>query len=301
MDKLANNTAGGQIHFQTDSPKVLVRVELAYASSMYHMPPTGQSGFDLYMGEPGKMTYVSTARFSPKSTKYEVALLNGTGKKNRHVILNFPLYNGVKSVEVGIVAGSTIRKSLPFAEPGSIVTYGTSITQGGCANRPGMAYTNILSRKLNMEFVNLGFSGNGKGEPALANLINEIPDKRMVILDYEANTHEKIKDTLENFIDVIRSKNKELPILVMSKIRYAREINNADSLKRQKAVADFQKTLVEKKKAAGDKNIYFLNGGELLGENAAECTVDGVHPTDLGFMRMAEGIEPVLKEILKLN
>ena len=164
-----------------------------------------------------------------------------------------------------------------------------------------MAYPNILSRRLNAEFVNLGFSGNGMGEPALAHLINQIKDKQMLILDYEANVHDKIKLTLESFIDIVRSNNKTLPILVISKIRYAAEIYNEASLKRQKSVAAFQKALVEKKKASGDHNIYYLDGGKLLGENADECTVDGIHPTDFGFMKMANGIEPVIREILDIR
>ena len=301
VNNLAKNTAGGQIHFQTDSPKILVKVELTRASGMYHMPATGQSGFDLYLGEPGKKKYISTARFAAGKASYEVELLKGTAKRNRHVTLNFPLYNGVKSVEVGLVAGSTVKKAASFVLPGPIVVYGTSITQGGCASRPGMAYPNILSRRLNAEFVNLGFSGNGKGEPALAHLINQIEDKQLLILDYEANVNDKIKLTLENFIDIVRSKNKTLPILVISKIRYAAEIYSETSLNRQKGVAAFQKELVEKKMAAGDNNIYYLNGGELLGENADECTVDGVHPTDLGFMKMANGIEPMVRKILNVK
>lgn len=300
VDSLAWNTAGGQIHFQTDSPRILVRVKLAYASGMYHMPATGQSGFDLYLGEPGQKKYVSTSRFSAKATEYEVALLSATGKRNRHVTLNFPLYNGVKSVEVGIVAGSYLRAPLPFAKQGAVVVYGTSITQGGCANRPGMAYPNILSRRLNLEFINLGFSGNGKGEPALANLINQIEGKQLVILDYEANTHDDIKNTLENFIDLVRSASPEMPILVISKIQYAGEINNPNSMTKLVERAAWQKALVEAKRKAGDNHLHFLDGGSLLGENAEECTVDGVHPSDLGFMRMADGIEPVLRDILDL-
>ena len=107
------------------------------------------------------------------------------------------------------------------------------------------------------------------------------------------------KDTLGNFIDIIRSKNKDVPILVISKIRYAREINSPKTMEGLVNRAAWQKQLVADKKKAGDKNVYFLDGGTLLGEHAEECTVDGVHPTDLGFMRMAKGIEPVLREILQ--
>lgn len=298
VDSLANSTAGGQIQFQSDSPKVLIRVKLRQASGMYHMPATGQSGFDLYLGKAGKQRYAGTARFDAGQKDYEVSLFTGS-KANRHFTLNFPLYNGVDSVEVGVAAGATVAAPLPYQHDGRIVVYGTSITQGGCAARPGMAYTNILSRRLSTEFVNLGFSGNGKGEPELAKIINQIDRKRLVVLDYEANAGETIRETLAPFVDILREQNKDLPILIISKIRYAGELHDPGSLASAESRAKFQADFVETRRAEGDTNIHFLDGGTLLGDHADECTVDGVHPTDLGFMKMADGIEPVIKEILK--
>ncbi len=298
VDSLANSTAGGQIQFQSDSPKILIRVKLRQISGMYHMPATGQSGFDLYVGQPGKQLYLSTTRFSASAKDYETTLFNGS-KTNRHFTLNFPLYNGVESVEIGVVAGSTVNPPVPFKHEGRIVVYGTSITQGGCAARPGMAYPNILSRRLNAGFVNLGFSGNGKGEPALANLINQIGRKRLIVLDYEANAGESIRKTLGPFIDILRAADEEIAILVISKIRYAEELHNPGQLKSAQARAKFQEDLVKARRVAGDSNIHFLDGGSLLGEHADEGTVDGVHPTAFGFMKMANAIEPAIKEILK--
>lgn len=297
VDSLANSTAGGQIHFQSDSPRILVRIKLRQPSGMYHMPATGQSGFDLYIGEPGRQRYAATSRFDAKATDYEVTLFDGS-RETRHFTLNFPLYNGVQSVEVGVVAGSSVMAPAPFESEGRIVVYGTSITQGGCAARPGMAYTNILSRRLNAEFVNLGFSGNGKGEPALAKLIDQIEHKRLIILDYEANAGETIRQTLGPFIDILRSGNKDIPILVLSKIRYARELFDPSQLKESVERARFQEELVQHRRDAGDPNLHFLNGESLLGEAPDEGTVDGVHPTDLGFMMMADRIEPVVRSIL---
>jgi lysophospholipase L1-like esterase len=298
VDSLANSTAGGQIQFQSDSSKILIRVKLRQASGMYHMPATGQSGFDLYVGQPGKQLYFSTTRFSATAKDFETSLFNGT-KENRHFTLNFPLYNGVEAVEIGVVAGSTVDPPASYQHEGRIVVYGTSITQGGCAARPGMAYPNILSRRLDAEFVNLGFSGNGKGEPALANLINEIGRKRLIVLDYEANAGDSIRETLGPFIDILRTADKEIPILVISKIRYAGELHNPGQLKSAMTRARFQEDLVKARRASGDSNIHFLDGGSLLGEHADECTVDGVHPTALGFLKMANAIEPVIKGILK--
>jgi hypothetical protein len=298
VDSLANCTAGGQIQFRSDSEKILIRVTLRQASGMYHMPATGQSGFDLYLGKPGEQRYSSTTRFDAKAGDYEVSLFQGT-KEERHFTLNFPLYNGVESVEIGIVAGAAVSPPLPFRKPGKIVVYGTSITQGGCAARPGMAYSNILSRKLNLEFVNLGFSGNGRGEIALAKLITQVSDKSLVILDYQANAGETIRETLGPFIDEIRSSHGDLPILVISKIRYAAEINDHQKLEKAMSLAQFQADLVAERREGGDKNIHFLDGGSLLGESADECTVDGVHPTDLGFFMMAKRIAPVIRGILE--
>ena len=105
VDSLANSTAGGQIQFQSDSPKILIRVKLRQVSGMYHMPATGQSGFDLYVGQPGKQLYLSTTRFAASAKDFETTLFTGA-KTNRHFTLNFPLYNGVESVEIGVVAGS---------------------------------------------------------------------------------------------------------------------------------------------------------------------------------------------------
>jgi len=127
VDSLANSTAGGQIQFQSDSPKILVRVKLRQASGLYHMAATGQSGFDLYIGKGGEQRYYSTTRFGLGETDYEVTLFAGS-KSNRHFTLNFPLYNGVDSVEIGVVAGATIAAPLPYEHSGRIVVYGTSIT-----------------------------------------------------------------------------------------------------------------------------------------------------------------------------
>jgi len=298
VDSLANSTAGGQVKFQSDSPKILLRVKLRQASGMYHMPATGQSGFDLYLGDASNQRYFSTTRFDAKATDYEVTLFTGA-KTNRHFTLNFPLYNGVKSVEIGVMAGATISPPLPYEHDGRVVVYGTSITQGGCAARPGMAYTNILSRRLNTEFVNLGFSGNGRGEPALANLINQIGQKLLIVIDYEANAGESIRETLGPFVDILRAGDRDVPILVISKIRYAGELHDPSKLRSAEALARFQEELVKARRLAGDSNIHFIDGSSLLGEHADECTVDGVHPTALGFMKMAQGIEPAIRTILK--
>ncbi len=199
---------------------------------------------------------------------------------------------------VGIEAQSRIRTPKPFSRPGKIVIYGTSITQGGCVARPGMAYSNILSRKLDVAFVNLGFSGNGRGEPALAHLINQISGTSLIILDYEANANKTIINTLGPFVNILREKHPDTPILIMSKIRYASAPLGSPADKELMSRRDFQRNLVDERRISGDKNIYFLDGSEILGDDYDECTVDGSHPTDLGSARIADALLPAIEEIL---
>jgi hypothetical protein len=298
VDQLANHTAGGQIRFNSDCNRILIKVELSAKSGMYHMPATGQSGFDLYVKEDGSQSYLRTTRFSTDSIRYQAELFSSDDKKMRTFTLNFPLYNGVNSVWIGVDQGSIVETPPAFAQRGKVVVYGTSITQGGCVGRPGMAYTNILSRKLDMQFVNLGFSGNGRGEPALAHLITQISEKRCIILDYEANAGKSIKESLGPFVDVLRESHPHTPILIVSRIRYADSREGSTQYQEWMDLRDFQKELVNERRGAGDKHIHFLDGSVILGDDYHECTVDGVHPNDLGSHRIAFAWQPVIEGIL---
>ena len=298
VDQLANHTAGGQIRFRTDSKRILIRVELRERSGMYHMPATGQSGFDLYLLDSGIHRYLKTTRFPHDTIRYQVELFNDDQKQLRSFTLNFPLYNGVNSVQIGLDDGSIPEAPRPFKLAGKFVIYGTSITQGGCVARPGMAYSNIISRILDVQFVNLGFSGNGRGEPELAHLINQISGISFIILDYEANANETIVNTLGPFVDILREKQPEVPILIMTKIRYASATDDSPAYISLMYKRDFQRNLVEERKTKGDNNIYFLDGSAILGEDYFECTVDGSHPTDLGSKRIADALVSAIEKIL---
>jgi lysophospholipase L1-like esterase len=302
VDGLANCTAGGQIRFQTDSPQLSIRVRLTGLAGMNHMPATGQCGFDCYLGPAGNVRYCSTTKYDHTQRTYEVALYNFPGTEMRHVTLFFPLYQGVEEVSLGLVHGSDVRPPVPFRNDRRVVVYGTSITQGGCAARPGTAYTNILSRRLNVEFINLGFSGSGRGEPEVAETIAQISRPACFVLDYEANcvSTPLLRETFPRFIEILRRAHPYVPILAVSRIPFAGEVFSADARHGREERRDLQRQVVESLRDQGDRLVFFKDGQELLGLDFDECTVDGSHPTDLGFMQMANALEPVLKALLVL-
>lgn len=300
---LAYCTAGGQIRFRTNSSKLYIKVRLSGPGSMYHMPSSGQCGFDCYLGEPGNQKYVATTSFNHTDTEYEAMLYHWKAKKEYCVTLNFPLYQGVEEVWIGVDEDADVREPASYISDRPVLIYGTSITQGGCASRPGMAYTNILSRSIPYQFVNLGFSGNGKGEPELARIMASINNPALYVLDYEGNTGEveNIARTLPVFIDILRDRHPDVPILVASRIRSANDMLYKDKQELHNRRRQVQLELVERRRAEGDRHIHFINGYTFLGENIVnESTVDGTHPTDLGFWYMAQSLEPVIKSLLKL-
>ncbi len=304
---LAKHTAGGQVRFRTNSNRVVVRAKTRGFGVMNHMPQTGSGGFDLYVGDGTKQNFCGTTTYGLNETEFKSQLFGaGDGKTMHDFTLNFPLYNGVESVEIGIDKDAQLEQPLPFSDDRPVVIYGTSITQGGCASRPGMLFTNILSRRLNVPFINLGFSGNGCGDPELAELICQIPNPRLIILDYEANSLTlDMNTTLEPFMDILRKNLPDTPILIMTRVRFSEEATlktNTMADERSNAAAvrfQHQKNEYDRWVKKGDKHIYFLDGGTLMGDDYADCFVDGIHPTDLGFYRMANTMEPVLKQIFE--
>ncbi|MEK4976699.1 SGNH/GDSL hydrolase family protein [Bacillus sp. FSL K6-6540] len=300
VDTLANCTSGGQISFRTDSRNVSVRVRLTAGSGMYHMPPTGECGVDAYIGGPGEWKYAGTARFQPGQAEYESSLFTVEDRKARSFLLNMPLYQGVEEIWIGMEPGAEVLSPEPYDSSARVVIYGTSITQGGCASRPGMSYTNILSRRLHLEFINLGFSGNGKGEPELAELAAQISEPACLVIDYEANCGgtEAYRQTLPRYIETYRKFHPEVPIILVSRIPHGAESFMPEFREGRLERKKFQLELIRELTEAGDHNLTFVDGSDWLGDDPGETTVDGVHPTDLGFKLMADRLEPVLRQVI---
>lgn len=298
VDALSNCTSGGQIRFRTDSRTVSVRVRLTSGSGMYHMPPTGECGMDAYIGGPGRWIHAGTASFKPGQEEYESSLFTCEDAEERSFMLNMPLYQGVRELWIGLEPGAKVWAPEPYDSSKKVILYGTSITQGGCASRPGMSYPNILSRHIHLEFINLGFSGNGKGEPELAMLASQISDPACFVIDYEANCGgtEEYRHTLPGFIKTYREAHPDVPIILVSRIPHGAESFKPEIREGRLARLKFQSELVAERNKAGDRHIVFVDGSDLLGDDPGEAMVDGVHPTDLGFQRIADGLLPVIRQ-----
>jgi hypothetical protein len=300
---LARCTAGAQIRFKTDSRRILISVRNTSSSAGVTMAETGSRGFDLYTGTPGKEIFWNTALPIQGDDSYIDEIFYADEKEMREFRLNFPLYNGVQELSIALEENARVLPPAPLAAAAPVVIYGTSITQGGCANRPGMAYTNIISRRLNRPFLNFGFSGSGKGESYVFEQLAKVENPAMFILDYEANAHkEGIFKTLSKGIDIIREKHPETPIMVVSQFHFNREYVATGSVTaRAKDAEDtwrFERAEVSRRRRAGDKNITFVYGGWKNEPDWTEFTVDGVHATDLGFYMFAKMLTPKIAKVL---
>lgn len=291
---LGPRTAGGRLKFKTNSPYVCIKAEMSNVSRMSHFTLCGSGGFDMYKKIDGSDQYAGTF-VPPYDIKdgYESKLSTGFNEETE-ITIHFPLYSRVQSLEIGLKVGSSLKAADGYKYDVPVVYYGSSITQGGCASRPGMAYQNIISRWYNCDHINLGFSGNAKGEDAIAEYIAGLK-MSVFVYDYDHNAPnvEHLKKTHKIMFDIIRGKNPNLPIIIVSMPKYP--LTNNEVLRREV----IKETYITAK-SQGDNNVYFIDGCEMMKfKGGNEATVDNCHPTDLGFMRMAEVIGDAVGNALK--
>ncbi len=291
---LCDNTAGVRLRFCTDSPYIAIKAVFPQLCCFAHMPLTGTAGFDLYRETQGKQTFVGTYIPIPNQNEGFSGILYPEREEEtmQNYLLNFPLYNPVTKLYIGLKRGSGIAEPNGYQNRKPVVFYGSSITQGGCASRPGNCYQNFLSRSLNMDYLCLGFSGNAKGEQEMADYMAGL-DMCAFVSDYDHNAPdaEYLQRTHYALYETIRKRNPSLPYIMLSHPN--RSINDA-VLRRKVIMESYIKAL-----DSGDRQVYFVDGDALFaGEEYDSCTVDGCHPNDLGFYRMAQGLLAPLRDIL---
>lgn len=295
---LSHHTAGMCLRFATDATSIHVRWSLLSDTlALPHMPATGVSGVDLYVRQDGQWRWLATGRPAQQTNTSE--LVQGLPAGKREYLLYLPLYNGVTQLELGLSSEAVLWRLLPDPRRQQpLVFWGTSITQGGCASRPGMVHTAILGRRLDRPVINLGFSGNGQLEPEMARLIGEI-DACVFVLDCLPNlTPEQVQLRTEPAVDILRQARPDTPILLVEDRSYADAFLMADRAQRNRDSRLALRAAYERLLARGVTELYYLSGAELLGSDG-EDTVDGSHPTDLGFLRQAAAFEISLVAILE--
>ena len=285
------NTAGGRIRFKTNSSYVAIYAKLPAITRMSHFALSGSAGFDLYVKTREGQRYQGT--FVPPldmKAGYESILYLPDGQM-REFTVNMPQYSDVSCLYIGLQEGATLSAPDPYTHTTPIVYYGSSITQGGCASRPGNSYQNIITRRLDADYVNLGFSGSAKGEQEMAEYIAGL-DMSIFVYDYDYNapTVEHLQQTHEKFYLAVRKTHPEVPVMMLS--RPNRHLTNSEVQRREIVQTTFLNA-----KARGE-NVYFISGEELMQYAGSDGTVDGVHPNDSGFASVARVLGDLLETIL---
>jgi len=295
---LSKNSAGIAVRFLTDAATVSVRWSLTSDSlAMPHMPATGVSGVDLYARSTnGLWKFVGNGRPVKQDGNEAAFSFNEPAKNLRECLLYLPLYNGTKSLEIGVAQESRLEPPAP--RPASlrkpIAVYGTSIAQGGCASRPGMAWPAILGRLLDRPVINLGFSGSGTMEPPVAEPFAEL-DPAVYVIDCLWNVgnipQDKYDQRISSLVHTLRKAHPFTPIVFVGQSLIQREAHPTEMTRKQESS-------VRKLQKQGIKNLVLVPGDHLAGDDG-EATVDGVHLTDLGMDRQARCLLPVLRKLVR--
>ena len=291
---LHTNTSGGRVTFETDSPYVAISVK-GEKTLFPHMPLTGTAGFDLYLYEDGNFTYWKS--FVPPTDKKKSweSVVEFTDRKMRKILIHFPLYSNVNALYIGLDKDSTVNEFSPYTPDAPIVYYGSSITQGGCASRPGNNFPAIVSQKTLTDFLCLGFSGNAHGEDIMADYIASL-DMSAFVLDYDHNdigNPERLREKHFAFYKKVRGRHPDIPIIMMTS-PYSFALEPSIEITKKIIKDSFAKA------SENDDNVYFIDGREMFGEKFLDCaTVDSCHPNDFGFVKMAEAVLKVFEKIKK--
>ena len=288
---LHSNTAGGRVRFKTNSPYIAISANLESIGRMPHFAFSGSSGFDLYERKGGEK-YLGT--FMPPydmTDGYEAVIELGSSKM-RDITIHFPTYTDVSELYIGISQKSSLSAPTPYKVEKPIVFYGSSITQGGCVSRPGNTYESLISQELNVNYINLGFSGNARGEIPMGDYIKNI-DMSLFVYDYDHNAPslEHLKETHERMFRQIRAINPKLPIIMLSR---PKTNLNKDEIERRKVIKQTYKNA----RAGKDKHVYFIDGEDLMKECGNNGTVDMCHPNDWGFYSMSKPLIKLIKKLL---
>ncbi|MBQ9116810.1 MAG: hypothetical protein IJY04_07275 [Clostridia bacterium] len=298
VDKLSRESAGGRVRFSTDSPYIAIRAKFLAVGRSPHLTLISSAGFDLYMDGEFGSRFVKEFRMPYDMVDSYEQIVRLDGANMRSFTVNFPVHSVVERLEIGLMPGALINSPRPYRDIPPAVFYGSSIVHGTAATRPGYIYPAIISRELNIDFRNIGFSGQAKGEQALARWMAELP-MSVFVCDYDHNapTVEHLRATHYPLYETIRAANPELPYIMVTRPDYWTMPIEWDEIMERR---DVIMSSYLKARASGDKNVWFIDGLSFnVSPHQYENTVDAVHPNDAGFVRMADAIGTVIRHILE--
>lgn len=295
---LSRDSAGMMARFQTDATAISVHYKLSKDRlGQPHMPATGVSGIDLYARDAdGKWKWVQVTK--PATQEVKVEMIKGLAPGEREYAAFLPLYNGTEFLKIGVTKGSRFKGLAPRTKP--VVFYGTSITHGACASRPGMVHTAILGRRLDLPVVNLGFSGNGRMDAAVGDYLVQLDSAAYVIDCLPNMSPDAVTEKCLPLVKQIRAARPETPIILVEDRRFTNEwitpAKREFHTQNHAALRAAYETLLADKV----KNLFYIPGDHLYGDDTEGAT-DASHASDLGFMRQADLFEPVLRQALNLG
>lgn len=299
--KLSRHSAGVKLRFRTDAKNIQVRYTVSGNIDMPHMPATGVSGLDLYTkNETNDWIWVKGDYSFADTISYGFKLIE-EGSRNREFDLYLPLYNEVLFLEIGVAADAAFELLPRESANLPILVYGTSIAQGACASRPGMAWTAILERAVNRPLINLGFSGNGQLEDPLIRYMASI-ESSLYVLDCLPNLvrdtfqEEEVKRRIHDAVTYLKSKRADTPILLVDHAGYTDGLVNQERRKAYEKRNQWSREVYKELLTSGVSDVYYLEK-EAIGLSM-EGTVDGTHPSDLGMDQYARGYVGLITDIL---
>lgn len=293
---LSRHSAGMMVRFQTDASAISVRYQLLNERlSSANMSPMGASGVDLYARDSkGKWRWVSASQ--PAGKMVDAELVKGLAPGSREYALYLPSYNGVEKLEIGVPPGATFTGLAPRTEK-PVVFYGTSITHGASSSRAGMVHTAIIGRHLELPVVNLGFSGNGHMDAAIGEFLTEL-DAAVYVIDCLPNMNPaQVLEKCGPLVKQLRAKRPATPIVLVEDRRYTNSWITPGKDKFHTDNHAALKSVYDSLKQEGVAHLHYIPGDDLLGDDA-EGAVDASHPSDLGFMRQAAVMEPVIRQAI---
>ena len=299
---LGRNSAGLYVRFSSNASAIWLRWSAKFGNHMNHQTLTGTRGLDLYvLTDKGEWRFMASGRPTLDSKDCEQKVIGAMEPKWREYMLYLPLYDGLTKLEIGVDREAVVeapKVDLPRCDK-PIVMYGTSILQGGCANRPGMAHTSILSRRFNREVINLGFSGNALLDLEIAELMASVEDPAIYVFDYVPNAYDYlIREKGEQFFRILRDAHPDVPILFLEDPYFGHYEYDAGIKAEVDKKNAAQWELFCKLKKQGEKNIWYLKSDDMVGHDN-EAFVDGIHFTDLGMMRYADWLAPHIRKHMK--